>query len=151
MGRKVKKLRVGNILIILDGGETPQDFDADVEILFSSDKLVLVRNRERAWEFPGGHREGQETWWETAVREVREEARVEIAAIEYLGYYILPSEHLTLIMSAECSSIQWVQEAHDQEGVALFERLPSDLSYGDGRELLFVDYARRVKTDPKAI
>jgi len=146
----MKVLQLGDIRIKFDRHEIPEEFDAVVVILFCSEKLALVWNHERGWEFPGGHREGEETWKETAFRELREEARVEIAEIEYLGYYLLPSEHLTLIMSAECSSIQLVHEAHDQEDVALFEGLPSDLSYRDSREQLFVDYMRRFKADPKA-
>lgn len=42
------------------GGGLPDSHDSVVCLLFSGDRLVLVRHRDRAWEFPGGHAEAGE-------------------------------------------------------------------------------------------
>ena len=118
-----------------------ESFDAVVVVLFSSGKLVLVRNERRAWEFPGGHREGDESYLETAAREAYEEADAKITDIEYLGYYITPTGAVTVITRAAVSSFQGIGDEHEVSHVGLFDRLPPDLSFGDGREQLFLEYA----------
>ena len=90
----MKEFQVGNIRVIFDKAQEAKLFDAVAVVLFSSGRLVLVRNKGRAWEFPGGHREGNESYEETAVREAYEEAQAEITDIEYLGYYISSTERL---------------------------------------------------------
>jgi 8-oxo-dGTP diphosphatase len=138
----MKEYQVGKIKVIVDNERVVKSFDAVVVVLFSSGKLVLVRNKERAWEFPGGHRERNESYEETAIREAREESQAEITNIEYLGYYITSAGHVTVIVSADTSSLPMI----DDECVSIvgtFDKLPSPLSFGDGRELLFVDLARK--------
>jgi 8-oxo-dGTP diphosphatase len=127
--------------IVLDKSRAVESFDAVVVVLFSSGKLVLVRNEKRAWEFPGGHREGDESYEETAVREAYEEAGAEITDIEHLGYYTTPTGDVTVITCAKASSFQKVGDEYEVSHVGLFDRLPSDLSFGDGREQLFLEYA----------
>lgn len=139
----MKEFQVGNIRVIFDRARVAKSLDAVAVVLFSSGKLVLVRNKERAWEFPGGHREGNESYEETAVRETYEEAQAEITDIEYLGYYISPTGHITVIVCAEVSSFQVFDGEHETSEVGIFDRLPSPLSFGDGREQLFVDHATR--------
>ena len=136
-----RELDVGSIKVILDEGRTVESFDAVVVVLFSSGKLVLVRNERRAWEFPGGHREGDESYLETAAREAYEEADAKITDIEYLGYYITPTGAVTVITRAEASSFQKGGDEQQAPHVGVFDRLPPDLSFGDGREQLFLEYA----------
>jgi 8-oxo-dGTP pyrophosphatase MutT (NUDIX family) len=94
-------------------------FDAVVVVLFSSGKLVLVRNARRAWEFPGGHREGNESYEETAAREAYEEAGAKITDIEYLGYYVTPAGHVTVITCAEVSSFQGPGDEYETSEVGI--------------------------------
>jgi 8-oxo-dGTP pyrophosphatase MutT (NUDIX family) len=134
--------QLGDIRIYIDRNNIPQDFDAVVVVLFWADKFVMFWNPERGWEFPGGHREGKETYKETAIREVREEAQIEIQNLAYLGYYTQKPEHLTLIVCADCLS----REGLDNEIVPLklkvFDAMPPRLSFGDGREQIFLEAAR---------
>jgi 8-oxo-dGTP diphosphatase len=139
----MKELQVGNIRVIFDEAQVAKSFDAVAVVLFSSGRLVFVRNKERAWEFPGGHREGNESYEETAAREAYEEAQAKITNIEYLGYYISPTGHTTVIVCAEASSFQVFDGEYETSEVGIFDRLPSPLSFGDGREQLFVDRATR--------
>jgi 8-oxo-dGTP pyrophosphatase MutT (NUDIX family) len=135
------EFQVGDINANFQNTESIEDFDAVVVILFSSEKLVLVRNQDRGWEFPGGHREGGETFEETAVREVYEEARAKITDIQYLGYYVSSTGHTTIVLTAELDNL--LQPGKMDFEIRLFDRLPPALSFGDGREQLFVDQATK--------
>ena len=139
----LKELGVGDIKVVLGRTEAVESFDAVVIVLFSSGELVLIRNERRAWEFPGGHREGDESYEETAAREAYEEAGARITDIEYLGYYVTPAGHVTVIACAEVSSFQGIGDEYETSEVGVFDRLPPDLSFGDGREQLFADYATK--------
>jgi 8-oxo-dGTP diphosphatase len=134
-------MRIGDIKVVFDGAEVVGDFDAVVVVLFSSEGLVLVRNKERAWEFPGGRRERDESYQETAVREVYEETGAKVSDIVYLGYYATSQDYITVVTCAEASSENWASEESEASSVGLFDRLPADLSFGDGREQLFLAYA----------
>jgi len=112
-----------------------------VVVLFAGEKLVLVENRGRAWEFPGGRREGGESWDETAAREVLEEAGAHIDEPRSLGYYVTPAGWVTLITWAEVFSWESRGRERGAARVGLFDRLPPTLSFGDGRERLFLDCA----------
>jgi 8-oxo-dGTP diphosphatase len=138
----MKVFQLDDIQITFDRKVIPEAFDAVVVILFCSEKFVLVRNPERGWEFPGGHREGEETYEETAIREVWEEAKIEIQALEYLGYYAIKPGHVTLIVCAECSSLAGLDHQITPLKIDMFDELPSQLSFGDGREQLFLEAAR---------
>jgi 8-oxo-dGTP diphosphatase len=139
------EFHLGNIQVILDPSRITEAFDAVVVVLFCSGKLVLVRNKERGWEFPGGHREGDESFEETAVREAYEEARAEITGVECLGAYLSPSGSVTAIACAVVSSWRSPDSGCKAPEIRLFDRLPSALSFGDGREQLFVNQAVRRK------
>jgi 8-oxo-dGTP diphosphatase len=137
----LNELCVGSIKAVLGTTRAVESFDAVVVVLFSSGKLVLVRNERRAWEFPGGLREGNESYEETAAREAYEEAGAKITDIEYLGHYTTPAGHVTVITCAEVSSFQGIGDEYETSEVGIFDRLPPALSFGDGREQLFAYYA----------
>lgn len=138
----MKGFQLGDIQVTLDRHEIPKEFNAVVVVLFCAEKLVLVWNPERSWEFPGGHRKGNETYQETAIREVREEVQLEIQDLEYIGFYTSKSGHVTLILRAECASIEGLGKTVMPSGTSIFDELPSHLSFGDGREQLFLEYAK---------
>ena len=145
----VHEIQVGDIRVLL-GGTTPANrFDAVMVVLFCSEKLVLVKNKHRAWEFPGGRREGLETYEETARREAYDEAGATIEGVLYLGHYVASNDKVTVITCAEVTSLIWGRHDDEISRVDLFERLPPGLSFGDGREQLIFGHAlvRRMKGD----
>ncbi|HOX96631.1 MAG TPA: NUDIX hydrolase [Candidatus Woesebacteria bacterium] len=64
-----------------------------VWILTADNKIILVSKDGQKWQFPGGHPELGETFVETAVREVSEEAGQDITDISdklrFFGYYFV--------------------------------------------------------------
>jgi 8-oxo-dGTP pyrophosphatase MutT (NUDIX family) len=141
----MKVIQLDHIQITINKDKIPEAFDAVVVILFCSDQFVMVWNPERGWEFPGGHREGKETYRETAIREVWEEAQIEIQNLGYLGYYTLKTGHLTLIVRADCPTFEGRKYKKTTSKLKVFDALPSQLSFGDGREQLFLDVARKFR------
>ena len=137
----MNRVRVGTIEVVLGSKALPESFDAVVVVLFCDGKPVLVRDERRAWEFPGGRREGTETFEETASREVYEEAGVAIEDVEYLGYYMTSTGLVAVIASAKVSSFERLGGKVGSAEVRLFSELPLELSFGDGREQLFLDTA----------
>ena len=68
----------------------PVDFDAPVTTVHgffkSEGKLLLVRHKNRGWEVPGGHIDGNESFEEAMRRELYEESQMECGEIYWLGY-----------------------------------------------------------------
>ncbi|MFC7330586.1 NUDIX domain-containing protein [Marinactinospora rubrisoli] len=106
--------------------------DSVVVLLFAGDRPVLVRNRRRAWEFPGGHAEPGETVLDTARREAREEAGAELGEVHVAGYYVLASGHVTVVTHAQVASRAPLTGRFETVEVREFEVLPPDLSWDDG-------------------
>ncbi|MCM2532756.1 NUDIX hydrolase [Neobacillus pocheonensis] len=58
---------------------------ASVAVVNSKNEILLVKNWKRGWEFPGGYVENGESVKTAAIREVREEAGVEIHLTKFCG------------------------------------------------------------------
>lgn len=50
-------------------------------IVFKDNKVLMVRQNSREWSFTKGHVEGEETEEETALREAKEEANVDVKIV----------------------------------------------------------------------
>jgi 8-oxo-dGTP diphosphatase len=94
-------------------------------------KWLMVRNKFRSWEFPGGHKEGNEDAFETAKREAFEEAGIEIKNLKYVGYYRLQSGHTTLVVLAEVEKLHDIPEEFETEERQFVSSLPLSLSFND--------------------
>ena len=103
-----------------------------VLVFIKQDKTwLMVRNKFRSWEFPGGHKEGDETVFETAKREAFEEAGVDIKNILYVGYYRLGSGHTTLIVTAEVERLHDIPSDFETEERKFVDEFPTSLSFND--------------------
>jgi len=103
-----------------------QSIDVSAALVFKNGKLLITQRHPDVhlgglWEFPGGKREGDETFEQCLVREIREELAVEIAVGELFAdithAYPEKSVHLKFficrLVSGEpeargCAAIQWV-------------------------------------------
>ncbi|MFB5759256.1 NUDIX domain-containing protein [Paenibacillus medicaginis] len=110
----------------------PKEFHSVLVVLRQDQKWLLVKNKNRGWEFPGGTRELNETFAETAIREAREESGSNIKDIKYEGYYILPHGEITIITTAQVDKREELTGGFETEEVKLFSDLPKDLSFNDG-------------------
>lgn len=96
-----------------------------------SGKYLLVKRSSNdsspgLWEFPGGKSEKGESYEETGIREIREEAGLELKSLDILGSYIRPRRsgrgNIRMILaysedfsgsvklSEEHSDYRWVEE-----------------------------------------
>jgi 8-oxo-dGTP diphosphatase len=127
------KHKVDGIDVYLDNSP-PDEFDSVLVLLRKDGQWVLVRNKLRGWEFPGGHRENRETFEETARREATEEAGADLSEVNYLGYYILPGGHRTIVTTAQARRLLPLNEQFETVEVLLVEELldRSQMSHSDG-------------------
>ena len=108
-------------------GPIPQRPDSVLVLQFYHGRLIWVHNVKRKWELTGGKLEPGETVIQAAVRESYEEsgAIVEPNAISSLGYYVLPTGHVTAVVKAEVlrlEAIPTTSETDDRR--LLFAPLP---------------------------
>lgn len=115
-------------------GVLPEAHDSVVCLTYTGDRPLLVRNRRRAWEFPGGHSEPGETLQDTARREAREEAGATLGDISPVGYYVLSGGHVTVVTHAQVTALAPLTGEFETVEVRAFDALPSDdeLSWADG-------------------
>ena len=131
---------IGQIEAIL--GEVPDDFQAVLVLLKKESSWVLIKNRNRLWEFPGGHREQGESIEQTAHREAWEEAGAKIRIEKTLGYYKIPHGLTTVVVLAEALLLGDLPEGFESIEVRLFDRLPNakshPLTFDDGIYEFFI-------------
>lgn len=103
-------------------------------LTYRGDRPLLVRNRYRAWEFPGGHAEPGETFDATTRREAREEAGAVLGTVHLMGHYILARGHITVVTQAQVIDLTPLTGEFETVDVRAFDTLPGDedLSWPDG-------------------
>lgn len=109
----------------------PESYTSVLIFIKEDKKWLMVRNKFRGWEFPGGHRENNETEFETAKREAFEEAGVDIQNMQYVGFYRLASGHTTLIVTAEVEKYHEIPEEFETVERKFMSELPLSLSFND--------------------
>jgi len=91
--------------------------------------LLCRRKKDKKWNLPGGHANAGEAPWDAVVREVREEAGVEVRVLEVRGLYYVRSKD-DLVLTFACSTLSGkVQAGEEIQEVGWFEksRLPLDM------------------------
>lgn len=88
-------------------------------VLNSNGDILLVKNPRRGWEYPGGMVESGETFQEALIREVKEEAGVDIEIVGFVGLcknvekdvvnidFICKAIGGTLTTSDESTEVMW--------------------------------------------
>lgn len=109
----------------------PEGYKSVLVYIKDGNKWLMVRNKFRSWEFPGGHRENNETEFETAKREAFEEAGVDIKNLQYVGYYRLSSGHTTLIVTADVDKYHEIPVEFETVERKFMNELPLSLSFND--------------------
>jgi len=123
--------------------DLPDDFTSVLVLACFEGKWLMVKNKNRNWEFPGGHREPNETPEQTARREAHEEAGALIHQVQLVGHYRLPSGHTTLIAKCAVERLIDLPAGFETLERKLVDSLPKDLSFKDGvYELLWQKFCR---------
>lgn len=116
---------------IIKTDKLPDVYRSILVFIKEGEKWLMVRNKFRGWEFPGGHCENNETPFETATREAYEEAGVKIKNHNYVGFYRLEDGHTTLIITADAESFHDIPEEFETLERKFMTELPSPLSFND--------------------
>ena len=120
-------------------------------IIVVNGRVLLLRNERDEWDLPGGRPDSGESQEATLAREAREEANVEIAAVECLGdwrYEVLPSRFVR-IRAYGCRVIDASQAALSHEHRELRFFAPEELDglrLHDGyRRVIDLWFARAIR------
>lgn len=117
-------------------------------------KWVFCKHKERVtYEIPGGRREDEETIFETAKRELREETgAIEFNIVPVCVYSVVGKtrvnetgeESYGMLYFAEIQAFE--KELHSEmEGVYFFDELPTEWTYPEIQPLLIREYLKLMK------
>jgi 8-oxo-dGTP diphosphatase len=109
----------------------PESYKSVLVFIKEDKKWLMVKNKFRSWEFPGGHSENNETPFETAKREAFEEAGVDIKNMQYVGFYRLASGHTTIIITAEVETFHEIPVEFETIERKFMSEFPLSLSFDD--------------------
>jgi 8-oxo-dGTP diphosphatase len=124
-------MNLKDILTIVKTDQVPDTHTSVLVFIKQGDTWLMVKNKFRSWEFPGGHKENNETVFETAKREVYEEAGVSIKNLEYVGFYRLICGHTTLMVTADVDELLDIPVEFETVERKFVTKLPKDLSFND--------------------
>lgn len=123
--------RESNDFKIIKTDILPETHKSVLVFITKNKEWLMVRNKFRSWEFPGGHKENDESVYETAKREAFEEAGVDIKNMVYVGYYQLAGGHTTLIVTAEVETYHEIPTDFETEERKFVTEFPNSLSFND--------------------
>lgn len=131
MKLNIAYLETSRKLEIIKNDTIPLDYRSVLVFIKKDNEWLMVKNKLRGWEFPGGHKENDETVFETAKREAFEEAGAEICNLKYVGFYRLISGHTTSIISAEIEQLHQIPEGFETIDRKFVSEFPKELSFND--------------------
>jgi mutator protein MutT len=106
-----------------------KSIEVSAGLVFRGSKLLITQRREDShlgglWEFPGGKREGNETFEECLIRELREELGIEVEVGEVLESLTHAYPEKTVVLkffrcrwkanepqAIDCGDLRWVTAA----------------------------------------
>jgi 8-oxo-dGTP diphosphatase len=83
-------------------------------------KILLVNNHTRGWEFPGGYVDQQESIKAAAIREVKEESGIDIQLIQFYGIDQIVGTSTCVILFAGKSIGGQLQTSSENNEVGFF-------------------------------
>ena len=112
----------------------------------SNNKWVFCKHKERStYEVPGGHREENETIYETAVRELKEETGAIDFNLKQIGVYSVIKNNIEtfgMLYYAEIYSFNKTLH-NEMECVLLLESFPNNWTYPEIQPKLIEEYEKR--------
>ena len=112
----------------------------------ADDSWIMVKNRSRGWEFPGGHLETGELPEEAALRELYEETGILGTAKAVEGDLILGGYVVLVRVEREVSPDPWISSDDSIEEVGWCLQIPEPSAWGREEVQSVIDHDWRASS-----
>jgi len=106
-----------------------------ITAIYNWDRVFVQHKDRKTWEIPGGHKNGNETAYTCAERELKEETWAKIYDIDHWGYLLLVDEDWNksywALYFAQIVELGDLDISSEISQIQFFDKMPQNLTYPD--------------------